>query len=538
MLAVTSAAPATPIWRFGFVLANVAVAACAVIAWRRGLSITAIVVAGVVARLMLLPLPPTLSDDAWRYLWDGLVSSGGNNPFLLRPTDRALDGIALLLPLGRLNSPDYFSVYPPVSQAGFFLAGLATRVTGSLVVGIGIIKIIATAAEMIALLLLARCIAPTLPRPSVLALYAWNPLVLVEAAGQAHTEALMLPLLVGTLIAAQADRHRLAGVLLAAAAWTKLYPLLLLPLLWRRGGWRSVWPSLLTLILLAVPFASAEVPGNVRESLSLYTAHFEFFAAPYFALKSLFVTELDDGGDTAAMLLRGLLLLGTLATYLVDWRRRWPLDVAFAAVLGLYIFTATTVHPWYLLGLLAMPCVWQTPRWHWLFLGLAASATYLRYANLEPTYIAVIWIGWGGWLLLLPLSWLPFVIQSRSRGKARRVADALRHARPADGSNDTPRSRLLDLGCGEGEVGLALQRYGFDVVFADVADFHAPEAEPFTRYDGRALPFEDKLSKPSCSTLFCITRTTRKQSLPRPCGWAVRSWSSRASTERTSDSRS
>ncbi len=359
----------------------------------------------------------------------------------------------------------------------FFLTGVATRLASSAVAGLMVLKLLVFLAEAAALLMLVR-----LSRTPAVVLYAWNPLVLIEAVGQAHSEAFLLPLLVGTLLAAKAARWQTAGVLLGAAVMVKLYPLLLLPLLWRRGGLWSVGASVATMLVLAMPFVHPDVLHNVASSLALYTQHFEFFAGPYFLLKPLFAGELDDGGDAAAMLLRGVLILGTIAIYLLDWRRRWSLDTGFAALLGLYIVTATTVHPWYLLGVLAMPAVWRRPAWHWLFLGLIASTTYLRYAGHEQVYLAATWIGWGGFALLWPVSLLPWVIRRRGAAKAARVLRVLGQDRP---------TTVLDLGCGEGEVGLALRARGLDVSFADVADFHDEAATPFVRYDGDRLPFRD-----------------------------------------------
>ncbi len=478
MLAISAAAEATAGWRWTFAASNGVLLLTAIFAWRREVSLPVIVGVGVVLRLMVLPVGPTLSDDVWRYLWDGLVTSGGGNPYLHRPTDPDIAALQRWLASDRLNSGDYFSVYPPVSQLAFLLPGIAIRLFDSAVAGLVTFKLITFASELLAMLLLARLAADGSRTKAAFALYAWNPLIVIETA-QMHSEALLLPLLAGTLLATTRGRWTMAGILLAAAVWTKLYPLLLLPLVWRRGGWRALVASIVTLVVLALPFAHRDVPGNVMESLQLYTGFFEFYAAPYFLLKTLFVTELNDGGDRAAMVLRSLLVVGTLLIYLIDWRLEPRLDATVAAVLGLYIVTATTVHPWYLLPLLSLPIVWQTPRWHWLWLGLIASATYVRYAKQEEAYLTLTWIGWGGWLALLPLVLLPLVLRHRGRGKARRVIDTLH----ADAGS------LLDLGCGEGEVGQALARRGFDVTFADVADFHDDAATPFVRYDGHRLPF-------------------------------------------------
>ena len=402
-LAVAAGGGATWPARGAVVGLSAALAVVALVAWRSG-SITPrrVIVTGLAMRLMFLPLPPGLSDDLWRYLWDGLAQANGLNPYLHRPIDSPLAGAwAGLLP--RMNSPEFHSVYPPLSQAFFLVGGLAARATGSAWAGYYGVKLPIALCEAIALLLLARSVSGGAcpARRSPLALYAWNPLVLLECAGQGHSEAVMLPLLVGTILAARHDRWRLAGVLLAGATMVKLYPALLLPLLWRRGGWRSVWPSLAAMALLALPYAHPAVPGNVGESVRLYSGHFEFNNVPYFVLRDL-VNGLDPspanvGREHVGRWLRLALLVGVAAVYVVDWRTKPRLDRAFSWVLAGFVATTTTVHPWYALALVSLPWNLGRPSWAWLWFGVASVGTYLRYApNGEAAYLAACWVAWGG----------------------------------------------------------------------------------------------------------------------------------------------
>src|SRR5690606_21950416 len=118
-------------------------------------------------------------------------------------------------------------------------------------------------------------------------LYAWNPLVLLTVAGQPHGEALAVALLVGVLWMDRHESARSASVFLGLAGLVKLVPFLLFPFLWRRYGWRGVWPGLLVGIAFWIPFAHPAVPLNLLSSLQLYVALFEFNAGPYYLLKGL-----------------------------------------------------------------------------------------------------------------------------------------------------------------------------------------------------------------------------------------------------------
>ncbi len=369
--------------------------------WRWGLA------AALLFRLLWLPATPALSDDVHRFRWDGLLVAHGVNPFQFRPDEIIADGaraavrdeaqrnrvLPQLQALYRsLNSPHYYSVYPPVCQ---YIFGAAARAFPTSETGFVLsLRVVILAAEAgTAWLLLA--LLPALGAPPERALrYLLHPLVVVELVGNLHVEALVVFFILLALWLLSRGRWAVSGLALGLGVATKLLPLLALPLLWRRlGGHRFVAyaaVSLGTAALLLGPFASFELFANTSRSLSLYFRSFEFNASVYYLLRDVgyrltTYNEIAIIGPALAGA-SGLIGLG------IAWRERRPtlalLPHSLLLMLTAYYLLATTVHPWYLtllVGLGALtrfryPLVW----------GGAAILSYAAYRT--TTYTENLWL--------------------------------------------------------------------------------------------------------------------------------------------------
>ena len=463
-----------------------------------------VIAIAIVLRILLIPLAPTLSDDGYRYVWDGLVQSvEGENPYTYRPSDDALDTLRSR-PSGQavsahLNSTDYYSVYPPLAQLVFAFAGLFEPL-GWLAVWYAI-KLIFVGVETAGLVYAGRRV-----RPSALALYAWNPLVVVEVAGQAHTEALAAGFILLALGGAAKGRGSSAAGSLCAAGWAKLVPFVVLPLSVFGGTRRGIgWGGVLALgglsLLVVLPYAAPYTAAHVAESLALYVQFFEFNAGPYLLLKSLmgWITG-DDWSKTLGPALQLLLVGGLVVIYRQSVVRSWSLSVGGSLAVGLFLATATTIHPWYLVLILVFipflysECGHAAARWYgasWLWLAAVAPFTYLLYTGSDQAYWCAVWVGWIGWGLLVTIALVAAGIISplmrfRARQKWKWMRDEVLRAVPLNAH-----SRVLDLGAGEGWVGEAIASDTSAIVtLADVVEGNETTL-PHVQYDGRRLPFAD-----------------------------------------------
>jgi alpha-1,6-mannosyltransferase len=390
-MALTAGQPA---WRVGFVLATaVASGSYLYIWWIGAVQMREVLAIAVVLRLLFIPLGPSLSDDTHRYIWDGLLQNEGINPYAYQPEDEALSAFHTLPIYEELNSKRYYTVYPPLSQLLFSIAGLVHD--QGWIYSYYLIKLIVMAFELMGVFLLARLVTAR----SVL-LYAWNPLVLVEIAGQAHTEGVMVFMLFLCLWGVERKKGNVAILALTGAVWIKLYPLVLFPFVLRRVGWMKAWVAGVASAVLLFPYYHPEALAHVSQSLDLYVRLFEFNAGPYYTVKWAFreATGKLGWGKTIGPAFRMIFLLALPVLYIIDWKRSWPLAKAILLTLGLYLVLATTIHPWYFLGILAMFPFLDRPPWPWLWLAMTLMGTYLFYTH--RIIMPILFVAWGGWAVL------------------------------------------------------------------------------------------------------------------------------------------
>ena len=189
------------------------------------IEVSIILLGALMLRAMLLPLPPNLSRDSWRYLWDARATLHGFSPYVYAPVDKALRPLIdnVLFPNSRFRTAP--TIYPPGAQGIFLLSYVLAPANLFFLKGIFLIFDMVTCIALV--VLLGR---KGLDQRRVI-LYAWCPLPIVEFAIQGHVDVITLTFTILAVLSASNISVRgrvLTGFLIGFATLTKIYPILLL----------------------------------------------------------------------------------------------------------------------------------------------------------------------------------------------------------------------------------------------------------------------------------------------------------------------
>jgi hypothetical protein len=278
-----------------------------------------------------LAFSPIGSDnDMVRYMYDGRLQRLGYNPFSVIPSDPAVAGthtdLTRLMPSRNAATP-----YPAAAQLFFRFVVTVSEAPRAM-------KVAMLGCDLLTIVVLLAWLRSTGRSPWLVLVYAWNPLVILEIAHSGHMDALGVLWIAVAAWMLSTGRGMRATVAFVLAIASKLLPIVLIPLFWRRVRPRDAAVGVLVLGALYFPFRSAgALPlGAVPNVVAAIR-----FNGPLFKTLIPYVTP---QGAAAFAVLAGL----AVATWM-RWRTPagdpaawgWPMAVSLAA--------APVVYPWYLL---------------------------------------------------------------------------------------------------------------------------------------------------------------------------------------------
>ncbi len=358
---------------------------------------------GIALRFVLCFSFPHLSDDIFRFYWDGKLIAHGYNPFSHLPSyfidNQLFTSEKDIFIFQHLNSPNYFSVYPPVCQIVFFLAYKMSF--ENIFIAAILMKLFLFACEVGTIFLIKKMSS----KQNAL-LYALNPLCIIEICGNLHFEGAMIFFFVAMLYVLDiiVKNNSLftkklfivrCSLLLALSVCSKLLTLMFLPILtWElvaqtlvrddsrtkvRATFKSIIFPIFTIffiVLFFYPLISETFVANFSKSINLYFQKFEFNASFYYILKK--ITTLHYGFHPIERVSGFLSMVVLASVAYLTFAKKDLYDKLFW-LFFVYLLCQSTVHPWYLTTLVALSVLAQKK------IGLIWSGlvflSYSHYAN-------------------------------------------------------------------------------------------------------------------------------------------------------------
>lgn len=368
-----------------------------------------LLIAGFAFRLMLLFAIPNLSDDVYRFIWDGRLAANGVNPFSYTPAEimkmAPVKGITADL-YSLLNSPNYFAIYPPVLQGIFWLAAKLFPV--NVFAAIAFLKCIIILAEAGNIFLVNKILKKlSLPKHLSL-LYFLNPLVIIELSANAHFEGVMIFMVLVAILLVLQHNWQASATFIGAGIATKLLPVLFIPVIFRRLGFKKGmlygFISLITAAMFFTFIIDLKALRNLLTSIDLFFRNFEFNASIYYAVR--WVGEQITGYNIIAKAGPVLSLTASVIILFISFMQRKRKPIRFFSCLLFIISTwflfSTTVHPWYICLPVALS-VFTRYRFAmiWSFTALLSYAAYQTVPVKENIWLIgvgyVIMIGYAIW---------------------------------------------------------------------------------------------------------------------------------------------
>lgn len=379
-----------------------------------------LVIASILFRLLFLFAIPNLSQDFYRFIWDGQMLLEGLNPYLYTP-DVIINQGETKIPLAQelyngmgALSASHFTNYPPLNQLCFVIGNLFPG--NSILSSVIGLRLLIIAAD-IGILYFGKKLLDALKLPSNrIFWYILNPFIIIELTGNLHFEGVMIFFLVWSLYLLHKCHWKWAAVVFACSVSVKLIPLMFLPLFFwwflkeskenviankvklyfkkkeittlqvpRNGISKLILfyaIIVVTLVLFFLPFFSIEFVDNYSKTVGLWFNNFEFNASIYYVLRAIgyAITGYNEIG-IIGKILPLVSILAILGFSFFKKNNSIPkLSTSILLVFTIYLFLSTTVHPWYI-ATLVMLCIFTNYRYPLIWSAIIILS-YLSYLGI------------------------------------------------------------------------------------------------------------------------------------------------------------
>ena len=348
-----------------------------------------ILLSGLLFRLVLIPANPALSDDIYRYLWDGKISSAGINPYKCPPAAEELKSYRDSEIYQSIRHPELKTVYPPVAQVIFFLNAAVGNTPLSW-------KMLLLLSEILLVMVMIRMIDYfQIPRQR-LGIFVLNPLLIIETYYSGHLDIIGILFLMTGIWYFYLNRKSKSVFLLGLAVLTNFMSVvLILPMLLKKF-WKK-WLVMLIIVTLAIiPFimyGSIPVSGLISHiNLPVFNGGFHHLVTVglnLFGIRQKVLFDLDINGYTEQLYIGPdsyyrIISLFVMIVVISDQLRKLHrtynfqginyLQAVFVIACALLLIMPV-LQPRQLIWIL--PFLVFIPNWSWILFTLLVQAAYI-----------------------------------------------------------------------------------------------------------------------------------------------------------------
>ena len=376
----------------------------------RWLELALVLVGAVILRAMLLPIPPDLSHDSWRYLWDARVTLHGYSPYVTPPGSPVLASLRnFLYENSRFRNVP--TIYPPAAQAIYLLSYLIAPSN------LFVLKGIFMGFDLVTCGALAYWLYRKGLDPSRVIIYAWCPLPILEFAIQGHLDVTTITFSILALLCAQAQwrgSRVMTGFLIALATLTKFYPILLLLVVLRRRDWALLATCFATIVVAYIPYlilGHGQVFGFFATYASEQTPNAGVIQILIDWIGSL--AHFNHILTLVLIYLMDAILVGTVSiiTLRLRWQQRISMEAGALILFGAIFAASSHIFPWYTAALLPWIALSVEPVWMrkvgrhakgiavltaWYFTGASITSYFF---NSLPSWVPYYFLVYGVTLL-------------------------------------------------------------------------------------------------------------------------------------------
>ncbi|MCP9764560.1 glycosyltransferase 87 family protein [Lacihabitans soyangensis] len=333
---------------------------------------------GLVFRLVLVCQIPNLSQDFYRFIWDGRLIINGLNPYSFLPVDivnSVFEGDFLIGKMGDLSAHNH-SNYPPFNQLIFAIGAFASPrdILGNALV----FRLVIILAD-IGIYIFGRKILDifNLEKDKIY-LYFLNPLIIIELTGNLHFEGVMMFFLCLAFYFFYKSKYFASAVFIALAILTKLVPLMLLPFFIKKMSLRNllIFYFLIGIICLGafLLFFDKNLVANYSKTVGLWFTNFEFNASIYYVLREIgfWIT----GYNLIGVIGKVTPVIIIVTIFCMALKKKDFLQNQFMALM-VYFLVSTTIHPWYLTSMIFFGVFLNVKSiWVWSYLIILSYSAY------------------------------------------------------------------------------------------------------------------------------------------------------------------